>query len=210
MTFWHKRRGRRRARRITRRVRNAPHSSFQKARLPFKRRLHYEKLNYNTSNWALMLMAGRCKSPISRDGRLFRRRFRVPYPIFQQIVSLTREKMWYKETDGIGRPSAPLELKILGVLRVLGRGMCFDGIAELTNISEEAIRIFFHSFCKNFSTELFSTYCKSPETDEEIKKVTNVYERLGLPGCVGSTDCVHILTLNSLHNIIVTRLTYIT
>ena len=78
------------------------------------------------------------------------------------------------------------------VLRVVGRGMCFDSIAELTNISEEAIRVFFHSFCRNFATELFSKYCKSPDSDEEIKKVTDVYEKLGLPGCVGSTDCVHI------------------
>ena len=123
ITFWHKRIGRRRARRVIRRERNA---------------------------------------------------------IFQQIVSLTREKMWYKETDGIGRPSAPLELKILGVLRVLGRGMRFDGIAELTNISEEAIRVYFHSFCRNFATELFSKYCKSPDSDEEVKKVTDVYEKLGL------------------------------
>ena len=196
ITFWHKRNGRRRARRVIRRERKASQSSFPKVKVPlkrpFKRRLCYEKLNYNTTNWALMLMAGRCKSPISKDARLFRRRFRVPHAIFQQIVSLTREKMWYKETDGIGRPSAPLELKILGVLRVLGRGMCFDGIAELTNISEEAIRVFFHSFCRNFANELFSTYCKSPDTNEEIKKITDVYEKLGLPGCVGSTDCVHI------------------
>ena len=113
---------------------------------------------------------------LSKDGRLFRRRFRVPYPIFQQIGSLTREKMWYKETDGIGRPSAPLELKILGVLRVLGRGMCFDGIAELTNIGEEAIHVFFHSFCRNFATELFSKYCKSPDSDEEKKSYRRLRE----------------------------------
>ena len=114
ITFWHKTRGRRRARRVIRRKRNASQSSFPKVKVPlkrtFKRRLCYEKLNYNTTNWALMLMAGRCKSPISKDARLFRRRFRVPHAIFQQIVRLTREKMWYKETDGIGRPSAPLEL----------------------------------------------------------------------------------------------------
>ena len=93
ITFWHKRIGRRRARRVIRRERNASQSSFPKVKVPlkrpFKRRLCYEKLNYNTSNWALMLMAGRCKSPISKDGRLFRRRFRVSYPISRQIVSLT-------------------------------------------------------------------------------------------------------------------------
>ena len=86
ITFWYKSIVRRRARRVIRRERNASQSSFPKVKVPlkrpFKRRLCYEKLNHNTSNWALMLMAGRCKSPISKDSRLFRRRFRVPYPIF--------------------------------------------------------------------------------------------------------------------------------
>ena len=35
---------------------------------------------------------------------------------------------------------------MLGALRVLGRGMCFDGIAELTDTSEEVHRTFFHQF----------------------------------------------------------------
>ena len=30
------------------------------------------------------------------------------------------------------------------------------------------------------------------KTPEEIAISTNIYERLGLPGCVGSTDCVHV------------------
>ena len=64
----------------------------------------------------------------------------------------------------------------------------WHGMAELTNICEEAIRVFFHSFCGHFSTKLFSTYCESPDTNEEIKKVTDVYEILRLPGCIGLTN----------------------
>ena len=124
-----------------------------KKRLPFRRRKCGARPSYLASNWAQMLLQRQCEDPSSKAGKLFRRRFRVPYPIFANIVTITREKAWFREHDGIGRPSCPLELKILGVLRILGRGMCFDGISELTNIGEEAIRVFFHSFCAKFSLQ---------------------------------------------------------
>ena len=38
--------------------------------------------------------------------------------------------------DAFGRPSVPIELKVLGCLRVLGKGYHFDGIAELSGMSE--------------------------------------------------------------------------
>ena len=94
--------------------------------------------------------------PSSKDGKLFRRRFRIPYPLFLEILEVVRIKNWFPEADCTGAPSAPLELKILGVLRVLGRGMCFDGIQELTNIDEETVRRFFHVFCERFAVEFFA------------------------------------------------------
>ena len=112
--------------------------------------------NYQESNWAQMLQLGRCQDPSSKDGKLFRRRFRIPYPLFLEIVEVVRIKNWFPEVDCTGAPSAPLELKILGVLRVLGRGMCFDGIQELTNIDEETVRRFFHVFCERFAVEFFA------------------------------------------------------
>ena len=35
-------------------------------------------------------------------------------------------------------------------------------------------------------------YCHHPVTALEISETTGVYSRLGLPGCIGSADCVHI------------------
>ena len=94
--------------------------------------------------------------------------------------------------DAAGNPAAPLELKILAVLRVLGRGYCFDGLEELTCISTELLRVFFRNFCCYFAHENFAKYCNPPSTPEEMSSCTEIYRRLGLPGCVGSTDCVHI------------------
>jgi Plant transposon protein len=160
----------------------------------FKSRKSEDRPLYHMSTWGQLLLSRRIKDPTDRKGGLlFRRRFRVPYPIFEKIVKLVREKGWFTEQkDVTGRAGCPLELKILGVLRVLGRGYCFDGIEEINFASAEVNRLLFHRFCALFSLDLFDEYCSPPTTDVEIKKAMDVYTRLGLPGCIGSTDCVQI------------------
>ena len=49
----------------------------------------------------------------------------------------------------------------------------------------------FHKFCKRFTELKYKTYIYRPE-GEELARVLNTYALLGLPGCVGSTDCTHI------------------
>jgi hypothetical protein len=79
--------------------------------------------NYMECKWAKLLREDReaLEHPLSRESLLFRLRFRVPYQIFQELVTFT--KTWYKvgPSDVSGRPSIPVELKILGVLRILGK-----------------------------------------------------------------------------------------
>ena len=150
--------------------------------------------NYMASTWGRMLQSNRINDPTDRKGgKLFRRRFRVPYPIYLQIVDITRASGLLTESpDVAGNPAAPLELKILSILRVLGRGYCFDGVEELTCISAEVLRLFFKKFCEYFARENFARYCNPPSPPEEIENCLEIYGRLGLPRCIGSTDCVHI------------------
>jgi hypothetical protein len=139
-----------------------------------------------------MLQDPRIKDPKSDEGKLFRRRFRVPFPIFERLTQIAVELGFPLRPRGAnGRRGVPLELKVLGVLRVLGRGTCFDGIQELSKASAEVMRTFFHKFCRLFSEKYFAQYVHPPEGDE-IASVMRVYERQGLPGCLGSTDCVHV------------------
>ena len=91
--------------------------------------------NNMMSTWGRMLQSERVTDPTDGKGwKLFRRRFRVPYPIFLQLVQMARASGEFTEIpDAAGNPVAPLELKILAVLCVLGRGYCFDD--ELACIS---------------------------------------------------------------------------
>lgn len=111
----------------------------------------------------------------------------------QRLVEMTRANAWFRErNDAVGQKCAPLELKLLGVLRVLGRGHCLDGIQQLSYMSAEVNRVFFLTWCDMFAHKYFTIYCNPLETPEEIQKTMAVYDRLGFLGCIGSTDCIHI------------------
>ena len=106
-----------------------------------KRRRTYPRHNYKESVWWHFLSKPTVQDEKHRDGKLFRRRFRVPFELYRQLLHLCRDgslKKYFlcRENDAVGRPSVPLELKLLGVLRVLGRASCFDSIAELTGTDD--------------------------------------------------------------------------
>ena len=81
----------------------------------------------------------------SREGKLFRRRFRVPYDVYCKLVSMCLEKKLFglnsdKLTDIAKRNICPIEIKLLAVLRTLGRNWNFDDIAEATLMGETIAR----------------------------------------------------------------------
>jgi hypothetical protein len=79
-------------------------------------------------------------------------------------------------TDAFGRPAAPLELLILGALRVLGRRSTFDDLYEATFISAEVHRVFFHKFVSFYAKNVYPIVCRPPETEAEIRSCTTDYE----------------------------------
>jgi len=102
----------------------------------------HERCHPHESFWWKMLQRGEsgeaegkgCRVPDSREGRWFRLRFRVPYAHFRSIVNGLRAldddmKWWSERCDVTGTPAYPLELKVLSVLRILGRAWCFDDIS---------------------------------------------------------------------------------
>lgn len=146
------------------------------------------RTDYSQSPWAVMLAKGHCQDLEHKDGRYFRRRFRVPYPLFTRIVELCKHYDWFPESHR----SAPLELKLLATFRRLGRGGCFDNLYDSCGIDQETLRVFYLQFCHHFSSTLWDAYVRPPASAAEIDKVTSVYKRLGFPGAIGSTDSTHV------------------
>ena len=158
-----------------------------------KTRLVFERPDYKTSTWSIMLQSGYCKVPGSRDYRLFRRRFGVGFERYRDIVEKTRAwGIFSEKNDSAERPCVPLELKVLGALRYLCKGCSFDAIAELSGMSENTANNFFHQFWHHFVLEYKTEWITYPTTAAEAKPITDHYARLGVPGAVGSVDCTHV------------------
>ena len=112
-----------------------------------KRRVRGKPKNYFKGEWWDAINHVNVSDPTTREGKKFRLRFRVPFPLFEQLVSMA-EELGFKRRPKLasGIDGVPLEIKVLGVLRILGRSTCFDGIEEITGVSAETHRTFFHQF----------------------------------------------------------------
>lgn len=149
---------------------------------------------YNASNWMAMISDPELGNPSSRAARKFRRRFRPPPTVFFGLVKQFKSKNWLQvaATDVAGRPSVPFEMKLLGGLRHLGRGLCFGDIAEVSGVSETTMRAFALDFFDIIATHLYPAHVRIPDSQEEISRTVLVYTRMGLPGAIGSMDGVHL------------------
>jgi hypothetical protein len=108
----------------------------------------------------------------SRTGKLFRRRFRVPYQVYCKLVHMCIDKKLFgessaREFDIAYRLICPVEIKMLSVLRILGQNWNFDDIAEATLMGETTARRAFDSFCENLVTHFYDAYVtKRPKVKE--------------------------------------------
>jgi len=138
----------------------------------------------------------------SNDGKYFRRRFRMPYILFKVLIREILRDKWFQGfgPNGEGRMGAikletnrgaSLQVMVLSVLRILGRGTAFDECYDGSGCREESIRVFFHKFCPKFVEKLMPSIVRPPVTNQEISEQVNIYQRLGMGGAVGSTDCTH-------------------
>lgn len=125
----------------------------------------------------------------SLAGQKFRRRFRVPYPLFTELLVpiCKTAKVFNQERESY----ILTEFKVLLALRILGRGACADDIQELIEIGESTVLNIFHQFCERFCKNFYELYVKFPVGDK-LKETMAVYERLGIPGAMGSIDATHV------------------
>jgi hypothetical protein len=132
----------------------------------------------------------------SREGKLFRRRFRVPWDVFCDLVKKSTDSELFGKNarmkyDFCGRSICPIAIKVLGILRILGRNWCCDDVAEASGMGESTVRLNFHTFISNFVERYYDDYIHRP-SGQKLANMMKVYEKMGLPGCIGSTDCVHV------------------
>ena len=147
--------------------------------------------NYSQTTWSKMLRERKCADPESPEGKEFRKWFRVPMFLFEQILAIAVAQKWAAVKDGKRQFQVPLPIKILWCLRLLGRGLVFDDAREFAQAKMSTVHSWFHTFCRRMAG-LLSEYVYPPTTSAEIRNVTETYRMVGLPGCIGSADVVHV------------------
>ena len=94
-----------------------------------------------TSSWwrrYVLDAQGTWKDLTHPHGKLFMRRFTLPFTAVHEIIAKIREpdhRFWAEAPDAFGRASAPLELLVLGCYRLLARNSTYDCLTEATYIS---------------------------------------------------------------------------
>lgn len=172
-------------------VKRPDNSTAKKQRSKRVRREEFLNIDYTRTAWAQMIRNPLVKFPDNRYGRQFRRRFRVPFQLFEILVKICTDKNVF----GIKQPTRakiPIEIKLLCCLRVLGRDDCCEAIEEFSEVPEKTVWWFFKIFLKNFPAVLFKEVIKVPKEGIELQNVMNVYRKMGFPGAVGSVDATHI------------------
>ena len=138
----------------------------------------------------------------------FRQNFRLTYASYVMILDMISSDKseglfdrWkqcddscyaQRENNKKNKKVSPIELLLLGSLRYLGRGWTFDDMRDVTYISRDVHRKFFHQFVRFGATALYPMYVSVPQTVEELQDCENEYNIAGFPGCIGSTDATHI------------------
>lgn len=139
----------------------------------------------------------------------FRQNFRLPFASYVMLLDLISSDKseglfdrWTKaqgdgcyekgESNKKNKKVSPIELLLLGSLRYLGRGWTFADMKDVTYISRDVHRSFFHQFVKFGATLLYPMYVSAPQTVEELRDCEKEYNVAGFPGCIGSTDATHI------------------
>ena len=122
--------------------------------------------------WLGNITHANVNNPSTREGKEFRRKFRVPFPLFQEIVAMCKEtdEPFFnipKYNEFGGSPNIPLELKVLYVLRTLSSGLKFNDAAEMADyISESYGNVVFKKFCELFRKHFQHVHIKPLEEDE--------------------------------------------
>jgi hypothetical protein len=149
------------------------------------------------SMWYKFYVRNFCINQDAKLAKAFRNRFHLPYPQFLELVEDIRSNNLFDQWCGYksnNKKVLPVELLLLGSLRYLGRGWTFNGCEESTAIDKDVHRTFFRVFLEFGSTVLYKKWVLTPVNLTKALSNMKEYSVAGFPGCVGSSDCTHIVT----------------
>ncbi|KAK1431382.1 hypothetical protein QVD17_07839 [Tagetes erecta] len=133
------------------------------------------------------------ESPTYPDPNTFRRRFRMSKRLFLRIVNdLESDDSYFKQKrDARGLLGFTGIQKCTSALRVLAYGNTTDINDEYLKMSEKTTRDTLEHFTKGIIKIYGQRYLRKP-TWNDLQRIYEVHQEVqGLPGMIGSIDCMH-------------------
>jgi hypothetical protein len=148
-------------------------------------------INYAETKWGRWLADPKMNDPHSKLSKLFLLRFCVPYMLFKHFLVPRCVELEFFEMEHQGKARCPIEIKIMACLRLLGRGLTYDDVFEMSEIPLSSIARFLHEFCENVAARFYESCIKDPG-EESFQDRLNHYAAIGIPGGFGSVDCTQL------------------
>ena len=124
----------------------------------------------------------------------FRHYFRMPLRKVEELCDLLLSRGYIKYPRTKIRQKEfreRTEILVMTSLYILGTGASFRACQPLCHISTSEVRIFFFVFL-NAIVDMRDDQIYMPRNHSELVKVESFYNKVGLPGCCGSVDVVHV------------------
>ena len=124
----------------------------------------------------------------------FRSLFRMPLSKVEDLTDIFISRGYIKEPRSICFREVfreRSELLVMSALYRLGNGNSFRQCRSMCHISVSEIRLFFFVFLAAM-VEMKDEYVYLPNNIVELRRMSKCYNEVGLPGCCGSMDVVHV------------------
>ncbi len=124
-------------------------------------------------------------------------RFCLPCQQFLELVEIVCMDELFVRWCGYKKNNkkvSPVELLVLGLLHYLSNGWTFNDCEESTAIDKDVRCTFFHVFIMFGSTVLYKKWVLTPVYLQEAWFNMKEYSKVGFPGCIGLSNCTHIVT----------------
>jgi len=131
------------------------------------------------------------REPPVYSERDFEKRNRLPPAVFQRLFTAVRNESWWRRSiNATGRlQSFPIQ-KLLAALRVLGYREPYDRPDEYCRLSPSTIAEATRRLTNLIAEKCEATYLRR-QTEDKLKDILTRNAARGMPGCIGSIDCIH-------------------
>uniref|UniRef100_A0A0D3DNM1 Uncharacterized protein n=1 Tax=Brassica oleracea var. oleracea TaxID=109376 RepID=A0A0D3DNM1_BRAOL len=110
---------------------------------------------------------------------------------YEMIILVTLQLQFFRQKkDGLGRLGLSTLQKCMAAIRVLAYGYALDAVDEYLRLGANTTRLCVENFVEAIIDLFGDQYLRRP-TQDDLQRLLHIGELRGVPGMIGSIDCMH-------------------